>query len=89
MSRPVFPCRSGGRLACAACLLAAVACTTDPGPALRDAVPDLDRRAGLEPGSLSAIGEHPWDRPDDRWAWLNLEDFVVSLIVIAVLETLD
>ena len=67
MSRPVFPCRSGGRLACAACLLAAVACTTDPGPALRDAVPDLDRRAGLEPGSLSAIGEHPWDRPDDRW----------------------
>jgi outer membrane protein TolC len=60
-------CRFGSRAAAGASLLALAACTTDPGPALDEAVPDIDRRAGLELGTMVGIGDRPWNQVDERW----------------------
>ena len=47
--------------------LLAAACSTDPGPTLREAVPDLDARLAQPEGTLADAASRDWTAPSDAW----------------------
>ena len=61
--------RSGPSAAAAtlAAIIAVAGCTAQPGPALHDVAPALDRRIGREEGSVERSLAEPWNVPSGAW----------------------
>ena len=57
----------GAPVGALAVALLAAACTTDPGPSLRESVPDLDARLSQPEGTLADAAAHDWTSPSDAW----------------------